>query len=87
MDRVLTWYCPGCKGGHGVPTQGKNAWGWNQSTASPTLTPSVLVLAHETSPPFNPQPRCHSFIRDGRLQFLDDCGHELAGQTVEMEEE
>jgi Family of unknown function (DUF6527) len=26
--------------------------------------------------------RCHSFITDGKIQFLDDCTHELAGKTV-----
>jgi hypothetical protein len=31
-------------------------------------------------------PRCHSFVRQGKLQFLDDCEHELAGQTVDMVE-
>ena len=28
--------------------------------------------------------RCHSFIRDGKIQFLSDCSHELKGQTVEI---
>jgi len=28
--------------------------------------------------------RCHSFVRDGRIQFLSDCMHELAGQTVNL---
>lgn len=27
---------------------------------------------------------CHSFIKDGKIQFLNDCTHELAGQTVGM---
>lgn len=27
---------------------------------------------------------CHSFITDGRIQFLGDCTHALAGQTVEL---
>ena len=26
--------------------------------------------------------RCHSFIREGKIQFLSDCSHELKGQTV-----
>lgn len=29
-------------------------------------------------------PRCHSFVREGRIQYLDDCDHTLAGQTVDM---
>lgn len=25
---------------------------------------------------------CHSFVRAGQIQFLDDCSHALKGQTV-----
>lgn len=28
--------------------------------------------------------RCHSFVRDGRIQFLNDSTHYLAGQTVDL---
>lgn len=28
--------------------------------------------------------RCHSFVRDGKIQFLGDCSHDLAGQTVDL---
>lgn len=27
---------------------------------------------------------CHSFVTDGKIQFLSDCTHELAGQTVPL---
>ena len=29
---------------------------------------------------------CHSFVTDGRIQFLGDCTHHLAGQTVDLPE-
>ena len=29
--------------------------------------------------------RCHSFVRDGQIQFLGDCTHEFAGKTVPLE--
>tara|TARA_R110002049_G_scaffold23545_10_gene83634 strand:- start:26651 stop:26980 length:330 start_codon:yes stop_codon:yes gene_type:complete len=29
---------------------------------------------------------CHSFVTDGRIQFLNDCSHALAGQTVDLPE-
>lgn len=29
---------------------------------------------------------CHSFVTDGRIQFLGDCTHALAGQTVNLPE-
>jgi hypothetical protein len=28
---------------------------------------------------------CHSFVKDGNIQFLSDCTHSLAGQTVPLE--
>jgi len=28
--------------------------------------------------------RCHSFVTDGRIQFLADCTHALANQTVDL---
>jgi hypothetical protein len=27
---------------------------------------------------------CHSFVTDGQIQFLSDCTHALAGQTVPL---
>lgn len=30
--------------------------------------------------------RCHSFVIDGRIQFLDDCTHHLKGQTIDLPE-
>jgi hypothetical protein len=29
---------------------------------------------------------CHSFVTAGHIQFLSDCTHEMAGQTVEIPE-
>ncbi len=29
---------------------------------------------------------CHSFVRDGQIEFLSDCTHALAGQTVDLPE-
>lgn len=28
--------------------------------------------------------QCHSFVTDGKIQFLDDCSHDLKGQTVAL---
>lgn len=28
--------------------------------------------------------RCHTFITDGKVQFLADCSHELAGQILDL---
>lgn len=85
---------------HSVPVSGPSAWGFNGSLTAPTLTPSVLVHSHGTFVNSNLEgdalmaasnktttPQCHTFIREGRIQFLSDCTHELAGQTVPMRPE
>ena len=55
---------------------GSGCWTWNGSTESPTLRPSVLTRSHLF--------RCHSWINDGKAQFLSDCSHEYAGQLIEL---
>lgn len=72
--------CPGCGCAHWVRVQGPNpCWTWNGDVNRPTLSPSLNV-----QPGTNQQ--CHSFISDGRIQFLADCWHELKGQTVKIPE-
>ena len=70
----LAWWCPGCDTTHAVAL---DRWTWNGSLDAPTLSPSVLSTRAK---------RCHCFVRDGKIQFLTDCGHEFAGQTVPMYE-
>jgi len=56
-------------------------WGWNGSMDSPTFTPSIFVNRGEVNPT---APACHSFVTDGKIQFLGDCSHSMAGTTVEI---
>lgn len=77
--------CPGCDGPHGVVIGGSaRAWGFNGDSERPTLTPSVHVSW--TQGPEHTPHVCHSFVRDGQIQFLADCTHALAGQTVPIPE-
>lgn len=53
-----------------------------------TISPSVLYETRATDPS-DPdakaaEVRCHSFVRENRVQFLDDCTHTLKGQTVDL---
>lgn len=63
---------------------GKPHWGFNGDFEKPTLTPSVLKSWPE-GPERTPKV-CHSFVTDGRIQFLGDCTHKFAGQTVDLPE-
>ncbi len=82
-DGLLMFQCPGCGYSHGVTVKGSvrqgPEWGWNGSMDKPTFTPSLNVNGGYGR-------RCHSFVKDGKIQFLGDCDHSLKGQTVEIPE-
>ena len=81
--------CPGCNTFHSLATKGKNncgaQWTWNGSLESPTFSPSLNVSRYYNGGDgVRKDFRCHSFIVDGKIQFLSDCPHSLAGQTVDL---
>jgi hypothetical protein len=92
----LWFYCVGCQTNHRVPVTGPRKWNWNGSEEKPTLTPSIKVTWHKTTDAGTARVTdsngndvmhvCHSFVTEGRIQYLGDCTHELAGQTVDLEE-
>jgi hypothetical protein len=88
---LLAFHCPGCNYEHLVGVRGRkipgsngsmNEWDWNGSFDAPTFMPSLLINAAG----FPPSPRCHSFVRDGKIQFLADSTHLLGGKTVDLPE-
>lgn len=88
------FWCPGCDAPHHIPVgpeHGTRAWRYNGDPDRPTFSPSVLVsFPHWVPPAPTDQEQvqvtdvCHSFVTDGQIQFLGDCTHELAGQTVPL---
>lgn len=73
-------YCEGCEKAHGFDSR----WSFNGDFEKPTFSPSLLVeIGHYP----NPSDICHSFVTDGKMQFLNDCTHKLAGQTVDLKDE
>lgn len=89
-DNGLTWWCPGCDHAHQI-RHGEGTgprWRWNGDAEKPTFEPSVLVTypgnpnASDQFKEWRTTRVCHSFVVDGAMQFLGDCTHALAGQTV-----
>lgn len=82
---MVTFHCRGCGHSHAVyldefypehdPVPGPR-WHFNNDFVKPTRTPSILCLGPV---------RCHIFVTDGVLHYLDDCEHELRGQAVPMQ--
>lgn len=79
--------CPGCEAaGRGFahvvtvdppPGYVGSVWSWNGNAESPTISPSVLCTGR-------PGEVCHLFLTDGRIQYLGDCTHSMAGQRVPL---
>ncbi|HSY50385.1 MAG TPA: DUF6527 family protein [Thermoanaerobaculia bacterium] len=77
-------------------TEDLAGWYFNGNFNVPEFSPSVLVTGTEmitdeerdivmSGGTITPRPlRCHSFVTNGRIQFLGDCTHALAGQTVDL---
>lgn len=98
----LMFWCPGCDESHGPvvarTVAARPLWTWNGDRDRPTLSPSIRVRGKRrlTDDEYHrivageqvdvPDRTCHSFVRDGRIEFLGDCTHELAGQTVDIPE-
>jgi len=87
-DELLGFKCPGCERTHYIQHGsdiGPN-WDFNGNHEKPTFTPSVLVTYEgaDAGRDGAPPAVCHSFVTDGRIQFLGDCTHALTGQTVDL---
>lgn len=83
--QYLIFWCLGCKCLHAIYHKREDwkgpVWNWNGSFDKPTFTPSLLVNVGGACPT---APICHSYITDGKIQYLPDCTHALAGKTVEI---
>ncbi|TAA42479.1 DUF6527 family protein [Pseudoxanthomonas winnipegensis] len=82
--QLVSFKCPGCGLHHtlSVGPSDRPRWDWNGSMERPTFSPSILA-----SMPWGQGkvPKvCHSFVRDGQIEFLGDCTHALAGKTVAL---
>lgn len=93
----ISFYCAGCKHMHHIQVgEGPGPrWSWNNDLNSPTFQPSILETYEHWTPPYifgHPKPEtqvkvtdiCHTFVTDGKIQYLSDCTHHLANQTVDM---
>jgi len=75
-DSYYAFECPGCGYLHAFDKR----WTFNGDFDRPTFAPSLLCDKDD------PTRRCHLFVRDGKIEFLDDCHHPLKGLTVDMVE-
>lgn len=89
-EQITGYYfdCPGCQSGHHVAVKPHKAangasWDFNGNLDSPTFQPSILATWDRTN---KSSIVCHSFVVDGKIRFLSDCTHSLAGQIADLPE-
>lgn len=77
----FAFHCPGCGFSHWFKTKGKGpCWTFNGDMDKPTIHPSLRVR-------YGQEKVCHSFIKEGIIEFCNDCTHDLVGQKVPLEPE
>ena len=92
---TLAHWCPGCKCLHHFTlrtqfTINGPSWTYNGNPFSPSFHPSMLVYYNEPldwdveDGPTKRVHSCHYWLKEGKIQFLSDCEHKLAGQTVDL---
>jgi hypothetical protein len=66
--------CPACKAPHRFDSR----WTFDRNFEAPTFSPSMFLTSTRDGKTYI----CHSFLRGGIWQFLNDCTHSLAGRNV-----
>lgn len=85
----VVYFCPGCEEIHSVvdrsePHDDGPSWDVSISEGGAlTISPSVKVTWQYGAKDRAPKV-CHSFVKNGQIQFLNDSFHKLSGKTVPM---
>lgn len=83
---TLAHWCPGCDNFHDyaveTPMSNGARWQWDGNAARPSFRPSMHIKIGPTGS--GKMYVCHYYLRDGKLEFLSDCTHKFAGQTVNL---
>ena len=86
-DGKLAFNCPGCEYPHVIAVSmlggGPGIWTWDGDPEKPTVRPSLLCSTPGDTEDGIAPTRCHLDLVAGKIQFLGDCAHALAGQTVD----
>lgn len=74
------YFCPACKHTHAFALKKDGGHHeFNMDLDNPTVTPSL-------NQNFTVGNKCHSYIKNGMIEFIYDCDHVMAGQTVPLPE-
>ena len=84
----LSALCPACGFEHSfnvdLENHGKHSndvWSFDGDYEKPTFSPSMGWNLQKT---YEHHPVCHSFVKNGVWEYLNDCTHGMAGRKVPM---
>ena len=86
-------YCPACDELHHFfveqATSKGARWTFDGDLSKPTFSPSMNIEVGPMPPDSGRAgqvDRCHYFLQGGRVQYLGDCTHDMAGTTVDLQD-
>lgn len=62
--------------------EGTGSWSWNGSLDAPSLRPSVASYGYDNK--LCCSFKCHSWITDGKVQFLSDSTHAMVNTSADL---
>lgn len=82
-DGMMRYYCPGCNRCHTIPIAPdgtEEPWDFNDNLEKPTVLPAIVIEDGDGTKV------CQHFITDGKISYLENSKHALAGHVVEMKD-
>lgn len=76
-------YCFACGCGHKF---NRKQWQFNGDYVLPTFSPALRWRVPPNPLSNQHEHICHCTIRDGKIEYADDCTHAMAGMTYDLHE-
>jgi hypothetical protein len=82
----FAFFCPACECLHSICTKlapggGNPVWQFDGNMIAPTINPSIRVRWNQKEIEYC----CHSFVRNGFIEFCGDCTHSMKNLRVPLQ--
>lgn len=78
-DGSVSFKCPGCGRWHVVNHAGNVRWNFNGDVDNPTIFPNIVCKTLGSQ-----EVSCHCIVENGKIRFLPDSKHALAGMVIDL---
>jgi hypothetical protein len=83
-NEAYLFYCPACECAHRIQSDKTKTpcWEFNNDLDNPTVSPSIRVRHYSNK--LKKKLNCHTFVKNGQIQYCSDCNHKFKNKTVEI---